>query len=137
MKYIEVVAAVFKDENNNIFCARRKDEGELALKWEFPGGKIEENENHVEALIREIDEELNTEIIVKDYIMTVNHQYNFFHLTMHAYNVDIVKGHLRLNEHTDSKWLKKDDLMELDWAAADIPIVKKLKIGRASCRERV
>ncbi len=126
MKYIEVVAAVFKNNNDEFFCARRRDDGELALKWEFPGGKIELGESHQDALIREIKEELETEITVGEFITTVKHQYNYFHLTMHAYYVDIVKGELTLSEHTGSKWLKKEELMKLDWAAADIPIVKIL-----------
>lgn len=123
MKNIEVVAAIFINKNNEIFCARRKDEGELALKWEFPGGKIEQGESHQEALIREIQEELSTEIKVKDFIMTVKHQYNNFHLTMHAYFAEVVNGDLILNEHTGFRWLKKEELHSLDWAAADLPIV--------------
>ncbi|PKK95429.1 MAG: 8-oxo-dGTP diphosphatase MutT [Tenericutes bacterium HGW-Tenericutes-5] len=123
MKNIEVVAAIFTNENNEVFCARRKDEGELALKWEFPGGKIEPGESHQEALIREIKEELSTDIKVKDFIMTVRHQYNSFHLTMHAYFAEVVNGNLVLNEHTGFKWLRKEELYSLDWAAADLPIV--------------
>lgn len=123
MKNIEVVAAIFINSDNKIFCARRKDEGELALKWEFPGGKIEQEESHQEALIREIKEELSTDIKVNDFIMTVRHQYKGFHLTMHAYFAEVIKGDLILNEHTGFKWLRKEELYSLDWAAADLPIV--------------
>lgn len=123
MKNIEVVAAVIKNSRNEIFCARRKDQGELALKWEFPGGKIENNESYQEALIREIKEEFLTTIKVNDYIMTVSHQYQGFFLTMHAFYAEVVEGNLTLVEHTDSKWLSKEYLCNLDWAAADIPIV--------------
>ncbi len=126
MKYIEVVAAVFKNSDNKIFCARRRNDGELALKWEFPGGKIEVGETHEIALKREIKEELDTEIVVNKFITTVSHQYKSFHLTMHAYYASIIKGALTLSEHTDSKWLNKEDLSKLDWAEADIPIVKIL-----------
>ena len=123
MKNIEVVAAIIINKNNEIFCARRKDEGELALKWEFPGGKIEKGESHQEALIREIKEELSTDIKVTNFIMTVKHQYESFHLTMHAYLADVINGDLILNEHTGFKWLKKEQLNSLDWAEADLPIV--------------
>lgn len=126
MKKIEVVAAVFKNKRNEYFCARRKDEGELALKWEFPGGKIEPGESKEEALKREIEEELSTEIEVLDFITTVVHQYKSFHLTMHAYHVKIVNGDLNLTEHTDFRWLSKEQLNSLDWAAADIPIIEVL-----------
>ena len=126
MKRIEVVAAVFKNKKNEYFCARRKDEGELALKWEFPGGKIEPGETKEQALKREIEEELSTEIEVLDYITTVEHQYKTFHLTMHAYHARIINGDLELSEHTGYKWLPKEKLDSLDWAAADIPIIKIL-----------
>lgn len=126
MKYVEVVAAVFQNEEGHFYCARRKDEGPLALKWEFPGGKIEAGETHQEALIREIKEELNTDIKLNDFIMTVKHQYKNFHLTMHAYYATIINGSLTQNEHTGAKWLSKAELDQLDWAEADIPIVKVL-----------
>ena len=127
MKKVEVVAAVFKDQEGRYYCARRKDEGPLAVKWEFPGGKIEAGETHQEALKREIQEELNTDINVNDFIMTVNHQYEHFHLTMHAYHATILNGSLTQNEHTGAKWLNKDQLDDLDWAEADLPIVDVLK----------
>ncbi|MFP4287403.1 MAG: (deoxy)nucleoside triphosphate pyrophosphohydrolase [Candidatus Izemoplasmataceae bacterium] len=123
MKYIEVVAAVISNEDGLIYCAKRKDEGELALKWEFPGGKIEKGESHTEALKREIMEEFSTEIDVLDFIVTVKHQYKNFHLTMHAYHAKIIKGSMTMNEHTGFKWLKVEELKILDWAMADIPIV--------------
>ena len=127
MKYIEVVAAVIKNSKNEFFCARRKDDGELALKWEFPGGKVEHGETHQDALIREIKEEFNIDIVVKEYIETVKHQYVSFHITLHAYHAEITNGNMILVEHTGSKWLKAKDLLSLDWAEADIPIVQLLK----------
>jgi len=127
MKHYEVVAAVIKNDENKIFCAQRGNYGELALKWEFPGGKIELGETNQEALIREIKEELNTDIDVLDHIITVNHQYQTFKLTMHAYYSNIIQGNLQLSEHINSKWLDKNELDKLDWADADIPIVNKLR----------
>jgi len=126
MKKIEVVAAVLINKENKIFCAQRKDAGELALKWEFPGGKIEPGESHKEALTREIEEELSTKITLTKFIMTIKHQYKTFHLTMHAYYCKVINGNLTLNEHKNSKWVAKEDLLQLDLAAADIPIVKKI-----------
>lgn len=125
MKKIEVVAAVFI-QDGKVFCAQRANKGPLALKWEFPGGKIEVNETKEDALKREIREELSTDIKVDKYIMTVEHQYETFHLTMHAFLCTVIKGSLTLNEHVNSSWMNKDDLFSLDWAEADIPIVEKI-----------
>ncbi|MFH5881342.1 (deoxy)nucleoside triphosphate pyrophosphohydrolase [Liberiplasma polymorphum] len=127
MKYVEVVAAVIQRKDGKIYCAQRNGDGELALKWEFPGGKIEQGETHQEALIREIQEEFSTDVIIKDYITTVKHQYINFHLTLHAYYAEVSNGDLVLNEHADFKWLLVDELDQLDWAAADIPVVELLK----------
>ncbi|MEG1009509.1 MAG: 8-oxo-dGTP diphosphatase MutT [Clostridia bacterium] len=126
MKKIEVSAAVIRN-NNKIFCAQRKDEGAMAKKWEFPGGKLEINETPKEALKRELNEELNLNIDIKDYIMTVEHQYPTFFITMHAFFCDVEDRNIILNEHLDSKWLNYDELNTLDWAEADIAIVKKIQ----------
>lgn len=126
MKKIEVVAAVIK-KGDKYFCAQRKDYGELAKKWEFPGGKIEPNETREQALIREIKEELDTDVKVTRFITTVNHQYNSFFLTMHAFECEVVSGKLQILEHLDSKWLSKHEMSEYDFAAADLPIIQVLK----------
>lgn len=125
-KHIEVVAAVIV-KDNKIFCAQRADKGELAKKWEFPGGKVEENETLQESLKRELMEELEIDATVKEHIMTVNHEYNTFNLTLHAFYCESSSDKFVLTEHLDSKWLKPFELDQLDWAAADIPIVNILK----------
>ena len=122
MKRIHVVAAIII-ENGKVFAAKRKDAGELALKWEFPGGKIEPGETGEAAIIREIMEELSATIVVDRYLMTVEHQYHTFHLTVDAYQCTVTDGTLEISEHVDSRWLPVEELHSLDWAAADIPIV--------------
>ena len=126
MKKIDVVAAILINKDHQVFCARRKDVGELALKWEFPGGKIEYGETHQEALKRELKEELELDVVVNDFLMTITHQYNSLHLTMHNYYCSIIGGTIVLNEHTEYKWMPLDKILSLDWAEADIPIVKEL-----------
>jgi len=126
MKKIEVVAAVIINNLGQIFCAQRKNSGELALKWEFPGGKIENNESYREALFREIKEELEIEIEINDYIMTTKYAYNTFDLTMHVFFSKINNGKIFLNEHINSLWLYPNELTSLDWASADVPIVNYL-----------
>ena len=125
-KHIEVVAAIIK-KDNKIFCAQRADKGELAKKWEFPGGKIEKNETPEEALKRELVEELKLEVDVKGHFLTVDHEYENFTISLHSYLCEAKSEQITLLEHLDSKWLKLADLYNLDWAAADIPIVDKLR----------
>ena len=107
----------------------QRDESEfeyISKKYELPGGKIEEGESKIEALEREIKEELGMVILVKKEFLTVRHQYPDFELTMHSFICSAKDTSLKLVDHIDFKWLSKYDLDCLDWAAADIPIVKKI-----------
>lgn len=127
MKKIEVVAAILKNEDY-ILCAQRAISKlkYISEKFEFPGGKIEEGETKKEALQRELIEELNIRPRIHDLFLTVVHQYPDFELTMHSFLCDLETKEVTLNEHISSKWLNKNDLLDLDWAAADLPIVYKL-----------
>lgn len=125
MRKIEVVAAILTHQNR-VFCAQRPNKGETALKWEFPGGKIEPGENPETALTREIFEELGVRIAIGNYLMTVAHRYLEFDLTMHVYWARILSGSIYLHEHLASNWLDSEELDSLDWAPADLPIVTKI-----------
>lgn len=129
MKTIEVVAAIIT-YNNKILCMQRKESDleYVSKKFEFPGGKIEPGETQVEALKRELREEMEIEadISEEDYFLTVNHQYPDFHITMHAYICNVESDQFVMNDHISYKWLSKTELCELDWAEADMPIVRKL-----------
>ena len=127
MKHIEVVAAVII-QDGKVLCVQRpqNDKAYISLKWEFPGGKVEVGENREDALLREIQEELAAEIHELQYLMTVEHSYPDFHLTMHAYICALKQGEITLREHVDMKWLATEDLDQLDWAEADLPVVKQL-----------
>lgn len=125
-KHIEVVAAVIL-KDNKIFCAQRHDGGELAKKWEFPGGKVENGETLQESLKRELFEELKIDVNVQGFITTVHHEYKTFNLTLHAFYCEALTDKFILTEHLDSKWLKREELDQLDWAAADIPVVNIVK----------
>lgn len=127
MKTVHVTAAVIiKDEK--ILCVQRNENkfDYISKKWEFPGGKVEENELIEETIVREIEEELNLKIKVTDFLIQVNHQYPDFRIIMDTFICEIIDGELKLNEHIDFKWLNDSEIGELDWAAADVPIVKKL-----------
>ncbi|AJA67718.1 (deoxy)nucleoside triphosphate pyrophosphohydrolase [Myroides odoratimimus] len=127
MKKVEVVAAILIHEND-ILCAQRAESklDYISKKFEFPGGKIEEGETKKEALRRELIEELNISPAINELYMTVVHQYKDFELTMHSFLCQMDNKDVTLNEHISSVWLKREELLTLDWAAADLPIVHKL-----------
>lgn len=125
MKAIEVVAAVIREEDR-VFATQR-GYGDFKDGWEFPGGKVEPGESPEHALVREIQEELRTEIKVDEYLCTVKHEYPKFHLTMHCYLCSIVSGKLTLTEHEAAKWLPMNEIWEVDWLPADIDVVKVLQ----------
>jgi len=125
-RQIEVVGAIFIDEQNNVFCTRRKNIGELALKWEFPGGKIEPGETQQASLKREIMEELETSVTALDHFLTVHHEYKTFNITFHSFLCEGSLTNYVLNDHEEAKWVNSQNLLELDWAEADLPIVIKI-----------
>lgn len=127
MKKIEVVAAILKNKEHILCAQRAKSKLEyISEKFEFPGGKIEDGETLKEALERELIEELNIRPKINDHYLTVVHQYPDFEITMHSFMCNLDSKNVTLNEHISSVWLKKNELFNLDWAAADIPIVEKL-----------
>lgn len=125
MKTVEVVAAVIKHEDK-IFATQR-GYGDLAGGWEFPGGKVEAGEMPQEALVREIHEELEATISVREFICQVEYDYPAFHLSMKCYLCSVVEGHLTLLEHSDARWLEADALDSVDWLPADVAVVDAIK----------
>ena len=125
MKSIEVVAAVIQHKGR-IFATQR-GYGEFKDGWEFPGGKMEPKETPQQALRREIKEELDTDIEVKDLIDTINYDYPNFHLTMHCFWCTVKAGKLELLEHEDAKWLAPEELESVDWLPADKVLLPKIR----------
>lgn len=127
MKTIEVVAAIIQN-NNQILCVQRGPSkyAYVSHKYEFPGGKVEAGETKEQAIIREIKEELHIDIINPQFYLTVEHTYPDFAIVMHSFLCVTETQQLTLTEHIDAKWLKNSELELLDWAEADVPIVKKL-----------
>jgi 8-oxo-dGTP diphosphatase len=126
-KKVTVVAAIIK-HNDKILCVQRGDNKfeYISKKYEFPGGKIEVGETREQTVVREIQEELKMDITPNEDFLTVEHEYPDFLLTMHSFICTSDHPEVHLTEHIDYKWLRLSDLAKLDWAAADIPIVKKL-----------
>lgn len=125
-KHYEVVAGVI-EKNSRVFCCQRSNKGECAFKWEFPGGKIEENETQSEALIREIKEELSCDVNVTQYITTIEHEYNTFSLTMYVYLCQLINSEPVISEHINSMWCDDIALDSLDFAAADYKFLDDVK----------
>lgn len=131
MKTIRVVAAVIKATNEKgepMIFATQRGYGDFKGGWEFPGGKIEEGETPREALVREIKEELETEIAVGELIDTVEYDYPTFHLSMDCLWAEIVSGNLVLKEHEAAKWLTRDELNSVEWLPADVALIEKVRV---------
>lgn len=125
MKTIEVAAAIIT-HSGRIFATQR-GYGEFKDGWEFPGGKMEPGETPQQALVREIQEELDTEIEVGELVETVEYDYPGFHLTMHCFLCTIRSGALVLKEHEAARWLTREELDDVDWLPADVAVAEKLK----------
>ena len=125
MKTVRVAAAIII-QGDKVFATQR---GYGAFKdgWEFPGGKIEDGETPREALVREIKEELDTEIEVTDFLETVEYDYPDFHLSMDCFFCTIRSGELVLKEHEAARWLTAETLDSVEWLPADLGLVADIK----------
>lgn len=129
MKTVKVVAAVICDsfENTSKIFATARGYGEFKGQWEFPGGKVESGETPQQALIREIQEELDVKIEVGELIDTIEYDYPTFHLSMDCFLCVVVDGEIILKEAEAARWLDKDELYSVDWLPADIALIEKLQ----------
>ena len=125
MKSVYVVAAIIRD-GNKVFATQR-GYGDYKDGWEFPGGKIEKAETAQQALVREIKEELDTEIVVGDLLTTIEYDYPMFHLSMQCFWCHIVDGTPVLKEHEAARWLDVESLDSVEWLPADQSIIELIK----------
>ena len=121
MEYIKVVAAVIK-QDDKILIARRKKGKHLELKWEYPGGKLENEEKEDAALKRELREEFSIEATIGGYLTESFYEYGSVNINLKAYLVESFSGHLKLVDHDKIEWIKIEEIKEYDFAPADIPI---------------
>jgi len=135
MKTVRVVAAIILKMHEHpetgasvpkVFATQR-GYGEYKDGWEFPGGKVEPGETPEEALVREIREELDTEIRAERYIDTIEYDYPDFHLSMDCFLCSVVSGHLTLKEHEAAGWLSEEELNSVPWLPADLTIMDKVR----------
>ena len=125
MKKFDVVAAIIV-KNNHYFIAQRNRNKHMGLCWEFPGGKVEKNENFEEALKREIKEELNISILINKKIGVENYQDNKINVKLHYYLCSHIDGEFILNEHEDSAWVAKNEFNNYNFAKGDKDIISLL-----------
>ena len=129
MKHYYVTAAVLINSGEILCMQRGPSKYEyVAYKYEFPGGKVEKSESHEACLQRELMEELGIVVEIKpeQFLMTVEHCYPDFTITMHTYICPVNTRKFTMHEHKDFKWLPKEKISVLDWVDADKPIVKSL-----------
>lgn len=124
MKHINVAAAIIRDGNKILSCQRGY--GEFKDGWEFPGGKLEPGETGEQAIVREIKEELEVTIGNLEYLCTVEHDYETFHLSMQCYLAEIESGEFREHAHEDMRWLNTEEIWNVDWLPADVKVVEEL-----------
>jgi 8-oxo-dGTP diphosphatase len=123
IKSIHVVGAVIV-RDGLVLCAQRGPTGALGGMWEFPGGKVEDNEGPAAALAREIREELLCDIAVGSPVTSTRHEYPFAAITLDTYWCELLAGQPVATEHAELRWVAANSLHELDWAPADLPAVE-------------
>ena len=124
MSVIRVTCGIIV-KDGKILAAQRSETMKLPLKWEFPGGKIQEGESEEECLKREIKEELNILISIQYRLHPVLHNYGDFQIELIPFVAEYAGGPLKLHEHRQAEWLTSNELLSLDWAPADIPILQE------------
>ncbi len=121
---INVICAIILKEEK-ILVTQRSEKMKLPLKWEFPGGKLESGESEEECILREIKEELNINIEIIGKLSCSVFDYGSFNVNLIPFISNYISGEIALSEHKDFKWMKKSELSSLDWAEADLPILKE------------
>ncbi|MHA7686385.1 (deoxy)nucleoside triphosphate pyrophosphohydrolase [Corynebacterium evansiae] len=125
MKRINVVGAVLV-RDGKVLAAQRSESMSLPLMWEFPGGKIEPGETPVEALRRELKEELLCDADVGEHVETTEHDYDFGTVILSTFFCTLNGEDPQITEHAEIRWVSASDLLDLAWAPADIPAVQKI-----------
>ena len=123
MRHIHVTCAII-ERDNLILAAQRSANMSLPLKWEFPGGKIDYGESPEECLRREIVEEMGIQVSVGKSLSATSHNYPTFSVTLHPFVCSIESGEIVLHEHAAIVWLPPEELHNLDWAEADLPVIQ-------------
>jgi 8-oxo-dGTP diphosphatase len=140
-KPIIIVPCAIIEKDGQLFAAQRNTNMSLPLKWEFPGGKVDEGENEIEALHREIMEELSVEIEIGTRLVPTFKEDTHRIICLVPYICHFVSSPIILTEHLQYKWVRLDDVYSLDWATADLDVistyfnyVESRKLRRNKCK---
>lgn len=120
-----VTCAIIENSKGQVLATQRSEAMSLPMKWEFPGGKVEQNETYAQTVLREVKEELSIEIRVKKQLQEVVYHYPGFSITLIPFICEYLSGQTKLQEHQAFVWLTPNQLLDMDWAAADIPVVQQ------------
>jgi 8-oxo-dGTP diphosphatase len=132
--HIHVACAII-ERDGLVLAAQRKEGMRMALKWEFPGGKIDPGESPEECMKRELVEELGITVAVDRTLPQVTHHYSFFTVTLHPFICTISSGEITMREHAALLWLPPEALPSLDWAEADLPLIEDYITSRQILRK--
>lgn len=124
---IKVVAALIENDNKVLLARRSTGDINVFGKWEFPGGKVEPDENEFDAIEREIKEEFELIIKAKEFLVNNVCEYPTKVVDLRLYKCDYVSGEFNLHDHSEYKWVDKEELLEYDLAPADIPLARYVK----------
>lgn len=123
-RHIHVACAII-EQDGTVLAAQRSAAMSLPLKWEFPGGKIESGETAEECLIRELREELGVSVLIGSALSPATHSYPDFTVTLYPFTCRLNGGTVTNHEHHALKWVEPQQLAELDWATADLPVIRE------------
>jgi len=121
-----VVTCAIIEKDGKILIARRAPGKNLAGKWEFPGGKVEDGESPEECLKRELEEEFGIRTKVGKFITSNKHDYSHISIELFAFQTEYLSGNYILSDHDEIEWVRPDCLLNFDLAAADIPIAREV-----------
>jgi 8-oxo-dGTP diphosphatase len=136
-RHLHVACAII-EQNGTVLAAQRSAAMTLPLKWEFPGGKIEGGESPEECLHRELMEELGITVATGTALSPATHSYPDFTVTLYPFTCRLIQGHITMHEHHALQWIEPYRMRELDWAAADLPVIGEymtMAAAAESCAE--
>jgi 8-oxo-dGTP diphosphatase len=134
-RHLHVACAII-EQNGTVLTAQRSAAMSLPLKWEFPGGKIEAGETAEECLIRELREELGVSVFIGSALSPATHSYPDFTVTLYPFTCRLTGGTVSMYEHHALKWVEPQQMSDLDWAAADLPVIREYLVIAAENARR-